>query len=43
MTRPMLRWITADCFPTPALILRTNDSVSQRNLRMFAYKQAERS
>lgn len=41
MTRPMLRWITADCFPTPALILRTNDSVSQRNLRMFAYKQAE--
>lgn len=41
MTRPMLRSITADCFPTPALIQRSNDPIAQHNLRMFAHKQAD--
>lgn len=41
MTRLALRSITADCFPTPALILRTNDPASQRDVRRFAHKQAE--
>ncbi|MGH3365905.1 MAG: hypothetical protein ACRDOY_01740 [Nocardioidaceae bacterium] len=41
MTRLGLRSITAGCFPTPALILRTNDPASQRDLRMFAHQQAE--
>jgi hypothetical protein len=41
MTPPIQRSITADCFPIPALILRTNDPASQRDLRMFAYKQAD--
>lgn len=35
------RPITADCFPTPALILRANDPASQRDMRKFAHKQAE--
>lgn len=33
--------ITAECFPTPALILRTNDPIAQRSLREFAHKQAD--
>lgn len=40
MIQPALRSITADCFPTPALILRTNDPDSQRDLCTFAHKQA---
>ena len=33
--------ITPDCFPTPALILRTNDPSLQRDVREFASTQAE--
>jgi hypothetical protein len=33
--------ITAECFPTPALILRTNDPTAQRDVREFAQTQAE--
>ncbi|WP_418152706.1 hypothetical protein [Actinoalloteichus caeruleus] len=41
MTGPVLRRITADCFPVPALIQRTNDPDSQSSRRLFAYKQAD--
>lgn len=33
--------ITAECFPTPALLLRTTDPVAQRMVREFAQWQAE--
>ncbi|MBC9724019.1 hypothetical protein [Streptomyces sp. TRM68367] len=41
MPHPTPASITAECFPTPALILRTNDPTAQRSLRKFAYQQAE--
>ncbi|MGH3874748.1 MAG: hypothetical protein ACRDSR_25140 [Pseudonocardiaceae bacterium] len=41
MTGPAPALITAECFPTPALLLRTNDPVAQRTIREFAHKQAE--
>lgn len=41
MTGPAPTLITAECFPTPALLLRTNDPVAQRTVRQFARKQAE--
>lgn len=33
--------ITADCFPIPALILRTNDPTAQLSFRNFAHHQAK--
>ncbi|ONI92788.1 hypothetical protein ALI22I_01810 [Saccharothrix sp. ALI-22-I] len=39
-TRPGPQPITAECFPTPGLILRTNDPSAQRTLREFAHEQA---
>lgn len=41
MTQSTRALITARCFPTPALILRTNDPATQRHLRTFAHAQAE--
>lgn len=41
MTRLAPKPITAECFPTPALILRSNDPAAQRHVREFAQKQAE--
>ncbi|QIZ37038.1 hypothetical protein [Saccharopolyspora sp. ASAGF58] len=41
MTEPSCAPITAECFPTPALILRTNDPTAQRSVRTFAHAQAE--
>lgn len=41
MPRPSPKLITAACFPTPALILRTNDPTAQQSVREFAHKQAE--
>jgi hypothetical protein len=41
MLRPALLPITAEDFPTPALILRTNDPTAQRSVRAFAREQAE--
>ncbi|MFD5629965.1 hypothetical protein [Streptomyces sp. NPDC127072] len=41
MPHPAPTPITAECFPTPALILRTNDPTAQRSLRKFAHQQAE--
>lgn len=33
--------ITAEHFPTPGLVLRTNDTTAQHSLREFAHRQAE--
>ncbi|MGW1554512.1 hypothetical protein, partial [Streptomyces sp. NPDC002346] len=33
--------ITADCFPVPDLLLRTNDPAAQHTVRTFAHQQAE--
>lgn len=41
MTRLTATPITAECFPTPALLLRTNDPAAQRDIREFAQTQAE--
>ncbi|HEY0691746.1 MAG TPA: hypothetical protein VGD71_22225 [Kribbella sp.] len=41
MTRLAPKPITADCFPTPALVLRTNHPAAQRGVREFAQTQAE--
>lgn len=41
MTGPAPTLITAECFPTPALLLRTNDLVTQRTVREFTRKEAE--
>ncbi|MBC6451319.1 hypothetical protein [Actinokineospora xionganensis] len=41
MTRPSRKLITAEAFPTPALILRTNDPIGQRRVREFARKQTQ--
>lgn len=41
MTRLTTMPITAECFPTPALLLRTNDPAAQHDVREFAQTQAE--
>jgi hypothetical protein len=39
-TRPGPQPITAECFPTPGLILRTNNPSVQRTLQEFGHEQA---
>ncbi|MGH3950705.1 MAG: hypothetical protein ACRDSE_16575 [Pseudonocardiaceae bacterium] len=39
--RPAPIPITAECFPTPGLVLRTNDPTAQQHVREFAHRHAD--
>ncbi|MFE2104560.1 hypothetical protein ACFXAF_01600 [Kitasatospora sp. NPDC059463] len=41
MSRPAPTLITAECFPTPDVVLRSNEPTAQRIVREFADRQAE--